>query len=205
MAETDSSQAPGPKRLRGFLSFFRGYISLWSVVTAALPIPVTYAGAIPIYTAQKAFLSTYTSLFCFLVLGFLFYSRHFLARHMFPEFFRERGQDASVKEVGRRTWNTFVSVLPLMLIFGCFFAVYSYHIELVLSLHLALSLRLASPSSKFLQEADLQSIPRQSNLMFFYLLIFLTAECAFALMALKEYLQDVLGLSDLDIIGGRSA
>jgi hypothetical protein len=199
MVDANSSQAQGPMWLRGFLAFFRGYMGLWSVVTAALPIPVTYAGAIPIYTAQKAFLSTYTSLFCFLVLGFLFYSRHSLARHMFPEFFRKRDQDASVKEVGRRMWNTVVSVLPLMLIFGCFCAVYLYHTELVFSL------RMTSPSSKFLQEADLQSIPNQWDLMLDYLLIFLTAECAFALMALKEYLQDLLGLSDLEITGGRSA
>ena len=36
--------------------------------------------------------------------------------------------------------------------------------------------------------------------MILYVGIFLTAEAAFILMAIKEYLQDLVGLTDVDLI-----
>jgi len=72
-----------PRRVQTFAHFFKRYMTVSSVVTAALPIPVTAARLIPTFKAQIAILSTYTSLFCFLALGFIFYSRHQLARWMF--------------------------------------------------------------------------------------------------------------------------
>ena len=72
-----------PARVKAFARFFKGYMSLWSVVAAALPIPVTALRFIPTYGAHTKFLSTYASLFCFLLLGFIFYCRHPIARWMF--------------------------------------------------------------------------------------------------------------------------
>jgi predicted transcriptional regulator with HTH domain len=43
------------------------------------------------------------------------------------------------------------------------------------------------------------------KLMALYVGFFALAEAAFVLMATKEYLQDVLGLSDLEIIAGGTA
>jgi hypothetical protein len=39
-------------------------------------------------------------------------------------------------------------------------------------------------------------------LAFWYVAIFVSAEAAFILMALKEYLQDLIGATEADLIGG---
>src|SRR6266446_3263998 len=85
MADIDETLPSDPKRVRAFASFFKNYMSVSSIVVAALPIPVTAFGALPMFADYKSSLSTFTSLFCFLVLGFIFYVRHALARWMFPE------------------------------------------------------------------------------------------------------------------------
>lgn len=74
------------QRIVGFAHFLKNYMSASAVVTAALPIPITKLGLIPTYSAMTSLLSAYTSLFCFLLLGFIFNSRHALARLMFPDF-----------------------------------------------------------------------------------------------------------------------
>jgi hypothetical protein len=43
-------------------------------------------------------------------------------------------------------------------------------------------------------------VPEAGSLIFFYISLFACAEGAFAFMALKEYLQDTLGISDVQII-----
>ena len=40
------------------------------------------------------------------------------------------------------------------------------------------------------------------TLMLYYVAIFLSAEAAFILMAIKEYLQDLVGLTETDVILG---
>lgn len=74
------------------MSFFKGYMSLSTVVIATLPFPITGAGAIPTYGSMRWAMATYASVFCFLLLGLLFYARHFLGRVMFsiPETRAER-------------------------------------------------------------------------------------------------------------------
>src|SRR5438046_1398210 len=84
MSNSNATLPTDPRRVRAFASFFKNYMSISSVIVAALPIPVTAFGALPTFADQKAILSTYTSLFCFLVLGFIFYVRHGLAHWMFP-------------------------------------------------------------------------------------------------------------------------
>jgi len=75
------------KRVKTFATFFKSYMSVSSLVVASLPIPATSLHLIPTFGAQTKLLSVYTSLFCFLTLGFIFYSRHPLARLMFPHYF----------------------------------------------------------------------------------------------------------------------
>jgi ABC-type proline/glycine betaine transport system permease subunit len=89
-----------------------------SLVTAALPIPVRSLHLIPAFASQEKFMNTYTSMSCFLVFAYVFYSRHALARWMFAR----RGEHFAL-----RFW---VSVLPVLLIccsIGCAIA---YHHEL---------------------------------------------------------------------------
>src|SRR2546427_3963257 len=59
-------------RVKGFAAFFKSYMSVWSLVVAALPIPVGAFKLIPTFESQRSYLSVYTSLFCFLSLGFIF-------------------------------------------------------------------------------------------------------------------------------------
>lgn len=112
-----------PTRVKNFARFFKGYMNIWSIVTASLPIPLTAVGAIPTFKVQTWTLSTYSSLFCFLVLGFIFYSRHQLARFMFPEYFGgemaystpgfvKAFNLAGVIHIGRVTWANFIAFLP---------------------------------------------------------------------------------------------
>ena len=78
-----------PRHIRAFAHFFKNYMSLSSVVTAALPIPITALGVLPTFQAHTKILSTYTPVFCFLILAYVFYRRHSLACFMFPGYVRD--------------------------------------------------------------------------------------------------------------------
>jgi len=54
-----------------------------------------------------------------------------------------------------------------------------------------------------LSTADSTQIYSSETLVIYYLLIFMTAEAAFILMAIKEYLQDLLKFTEHDLIYGR--
>jgi hypothetical protein len=176
--------------IQKFGRFFTGYMGTASLVTAALPIPVRSWHLIPAFASQEKFMNTYTSMSCFLVFAYVFYSRHTLARWMFAR----RGEHFVV-----RFW---VSVLPVLLIccsIGCAIA---YHHELGEALD-ALSVAGARlPSSVLLLKIDAREIPGSGRLIVVYLGMFLFAESAFALMAIREYLQDVLKLEERELIFG---
>jgi hypothetical protein len=57
-------------------------------------------------------------------------------------------------------------------------------------------------SEEELKRRMLEDVPYSLILIGLYLGVFLSAEAAFVLMALREYLQDLLGLSDVDLIAG---
>ena len=94
------------QRIKAFATFFKSYMSVSAIVIAALPIPITKLRLIPMYKTQANLYSTYTSLFCFLVLGFVFYSRHSIARWMFPEYIGAK------KHMG----HSVIAILPLILL-----------------------------------------------------------------------------------------
>jgi hypothetical protein len=232
-----------PRRVRNFASFFKNYMSISAVVTASLPIPLTAAGAIPTFRAQTMYLTTYASLFCFLLLAFVFYSRHRLARWMFPKQFAAPTLRSSLLAFA-------VASLPMLFIFGAVSSAFRYHIvlnealtvtEAGMTLEAARAAnapgadaalnkirtsqytvglagplegpgetaRLAlteyssfrpSPGTDFLAALNTHRIPFAHALMALYLGIFLLAEAAFVLMALREYLQDLLKIEELDIV-----
>src|SRR5262249_5298396 len=111
------------RRVRNFATFFKNYMSVATVVTATLPLPITGIGAIPTFRAQTWFLTTYACLFCFLALAFVFYSRHRLARWMFP---RQFGAPTDRSRVSRGLAFSIAS-LPLLLILGALFCAFRYH------------------------------------------------------------------------------
>jgi hypothetical protein len=215
------------------------------VVAAALPIPVTSLRLIPTYHFQTQLLSVYASLFCFLVLAFIFYNRQVLARWMFiyyfaglPPYFlygeaftagvfpyeetpeerakreeRQRRRDLEQEREERR-WkrsrssrDIAISVIPLFLILLSLLCVFTYHATLTHSVRLYQQLTDATSRLSFdevLQQADQTQVSDDSLLMLLYLGIFVTAEAAFVLMAIKEYLQDYLRLDDEKLISGRA-
>jgi hypothetical protein len=59
-------------------------------------------------------------------------------------------------------------------------------------------------SAEVLQKLESWQIPLGHRLMLLYLGIFIFAESAFIVMALKEYLQDLVKLSELELITGYS-
>ena len=58
-------------------------MSVSTIVAASIPIPAASWKLIPIYVRQSGFLTVYASLFCFLLLAFVFSIRHRLAGPMF--------------------------------------------------------------------------------------------------------------------------
>jgi hypothetical protein len=178
-----------PARFAAFARFFKAYMGTASLVTASLPIPLAAFHLIPTYTAQEKFLSTYTSMFCFLLLGYLFYIRHSLGRLMFY-----------TRPDGKVMLRAFISFVPLLLILASLSLVFLYHHYLLDSLAVFSERGVMNTTSDVLKAADYREIPNSLALTVCYLGMFLTAAAAFILMALREYLQDVLHIDDLSLI-----
>ena len=190
MTAPDTTAQPNePVRFAAFAQFFKAYMGTASVVTASLPIPVAAFHLIPTYEAQSKFLSTYTSMFCFLMLGYIFYIRHSLGRLMFY-----------TKPDGHVRIRAFVSVVPLLLILASLGLIFLYHHYLLDSLTQFSERGVMAPTADVLKSADYRDIPDSIALTVCYLGMFLTAEAAFILMALREYLQDVLKIQDTALI-----
>jgi hypothetical protein len=182
-----------PMRVRAFAVFFKRYMSISTIVAAALPIPVTSLGLIPTFSQQTKLLSVYASLFCFLALGLIFYSRHQLARVMFPEYFNKLP----------KSWHSLARWLPLFFIIASISAVFIYDRLLDASIDLIEPyVGESTASSVILATTEFDDIPNSSFLILAYLMIFIMAEAAFIMMAIKEYLQDLVGLSEIELIKG---
>lgn len=176
------------QRIRNFGKFFTGYMGTASLVTAALPIPVAKLHLIPTYASQSKFLNTYASLICFLIFAFIFYIRHILARAMFHR---------TPQQVSARGW---ITVLPFLCIAASIACVIGYHIELDASLSLIAAHGVLAPTQTLLTQIDYREIPLAEPLIVLYLGMFVFAEAAFVLMAMREYLQEILGLEEQELI-----
>lgn len=198
MSDPDKELSSGGiARIQKFLGFFKAYVNVSSLITAVLPIPVTAFGVIATYKFQTKVLSTYTSLYCFLVLAFIFFSRHELGRAMFEE----------MNSPLQRFWHKAVRVLPLLLVVSSLAFAFAYHGALRNSLSAKRS-SFELPPSEVTDEVILErsfesQTPESTLLMIYYLGIFMTAEGAFVLMAMREHLQDVLKLTEIELIKGR--
>jgi hypothetical protein len=188
MAQIEDALPVEATRIRAFARFFKNYMSVSSVVVAALPIPLTGLGALPTFADHKTILATYTSLFCFLTLGFIFYLRHSLARWMFPQPVSGPSDDfASVivqemKVQRSRAVRAFViNALPFLLIVGTMVCMFFYQRHLDFSIvETAISI---SPA-KISQRQEILAgtyllIPGGISLIILYIGIFVCAEAAF--------------------------
>jgi len=181
MITRNSIEGSKALRIHAFASFFKRYMSVSTVVAASIPIPVTVWRLIPIYSAQKGFLTVYASLFCFLLLAFVFSIRHSLARQIFY-----RGRRAAL-----------ISTLPFLFVLSTLGCVLGYHATLEQSIHQLRGLGITAVSMRtVLEKTEYDEIPRSLSLAAYYLGIFVFAEAAFVFMALREYLQDELQLDE---------
>ena len=174
-------------RFSNYANFFKGYMNLSTVVVAALPIPLA---------------------------SFAFYSRYRLAWWMFHN-------ELNGKPIGfSRPIKTIMRYLPFFFITLSLCSILSYHHALQASVNQIKNSIINTnnqkeniePSLKYfgkyievnkgfsfsldsqyiLTNADALVIPYNRKLLISYLGIFLSAQTAFVLMSLREYLQDIL-------------
>ena len=186
MEETKRA-APGKSmRIAVFANFFKGYMSVSTIVAASIPIPIATWKLIPIYSQQRGFLTVYASLFCFLLLAFVFSIRHRLAVPMFS--------------IGKM--SSFIAALPFILIVLTLASIMTYHAVLQQSIEQLRGLGLRFTTADLLDKVDATEIPYAVPLAACYLGIFIFAESAFVLMAIREYLQDLLQLDEIALLHG---
>ena len=171
-------------RLAVFANFFKGYMSVSTVVAASIPIPVGSLKLIPVFSQQRGFLTVYASLFCFLLLAFVFSIRHRLAGPMFR----------------KGTAGALIAALPFVFIVLTLGSVIAYHAILRDSVEQLRSVGLTASTNELLQKVDATEIPYAVELAACYLGIFIFAEAAFVLMAIREYLQDLLRLDEVTLL-----
>jgi len=187
MSATVRSDAPEKSsRIRVFATFFKSYMSVSTVVAASIPIPVASLKLIPVYAQQRGFLTVYASLFSFLLLAFVFSIRHRLAPRMFSH--------------GFAAW--LLAALPFLFIALTVGSILAYHFYLLQSIQELRSLGIHLTTTELLEKTDATEIRHALLLAATYLGIFVFAEAAFVLMAMREYLQDVLHLSEQQLLKG---
>jgi len=183
------TRRPAPTRFLYFVRYFKSYVGAGALLSAALPIPVRYFHVIPMYAAQASFMTVYVTLFCFLLVSFIFYSRHSIARWMFRNL---KSREAK--------HSLLIAWFPLVLALVSVVFLLVYHLTLQISTAKAMAdFRLQGVNLDFagaLKATSYDRIEYSILLMGSFLLTFVAAETAFALMAIREYLQDILGLDD---------
>lgn len=182
-------QRKNSDRIGGFARYFKQYMGASAIVTAALPVPAAELRLIPAYSSQRGYFGVYTSLFVFLILAFLYYSRAWIKRGLFV---RDRQ--------GRYSARPVFAICPLLFILGALACVFGYQSVLGDSVRL-LSSTIGLPAKQALDGVASSDVPYGTTLMLLYLGIFLFAAAAFVMMSLREYLQDQLGISEQELLG----
>ncbi|HZP06035.1 MAG TPA: hypothetical protein VFB43_14125 [Terracidiphilus sp.] len=189
MNKLATAEAQGKKtRLAVFANFFKSYMSVSTIVAASIPIPIGSWKLIPIYAHQRGFLTVYASLLCFLLMAVVFSIRHRLSVVMFAH----------------SAASTVVAALPFVFIVLTVVCIYLYHGTLLKSVQEFRQQGVVAPTSAILDSADISEIPYALDLSVYYLGIFVCAEAAFLLTAIREYLQDALHLDEMALLHGET-
>jgi hypothetical protein len=163
------------------------YTGVWCLFVAVLPVVVTQFGLIPVYESQHTLLPAYASFFCLLALAFVFSQRHRMARAMFaPRLLWPDEGGAQSKARPRISINGALAAM----IFGALActAIYLWAFEI----------GRASPTFPRLPPTSMNAV----LLALSFITLFLLASAAFAVVAVREHIQKVLGLSDAEVITG---
>jgi hypothetical protein len=178
-----SSRATPPT----FTSPLKHYTGVWCLLVAALPIVVTQFGLIPVYESQRSLLPAYASFFCLLALAFVFSQRHRMARAMFaPRLLWADDTGSLAKARTRPSINAALAAMILGALVCT--AVYLWAFEIGRT----------SPSFPRLPPTSMNAV----LLALSFIMLFLLASAAFAVVAVREHIQYVLGLSDAEVITG---
>jgi hypothetical protein len=195
-----TSQTTTQNRLRVFAGAFKGYMGVMPLVAAALAPLLTFLKAIPTYESQRTTLATLSGVLGFLTLAWLFYVRRTIALGSLVKGFR-----------------FLLNIIPFLLIVGTIASFIGYFQILGESTGTALQLAVKSQwsyvekdqPSEFKTESDIlrhwddRPIPHATLLELLYLGIFLSAESAFVMMALREYINDTRSVSELEWMFGK--
>ena len=172
-------------RLQVFANVFKGYMGVMPIITAALAPLATMMNVIPVYESQRKPLASLTGVLGFLLLAWLFSIRRTIALGTFTH---------------RIRW--FINVSPLVLIFSSVACYVGYDFVLESSLAAVVS---CSRTRTMALDTWGQNNPITGSrwLQLLYLGVFLCAEAAFVMMALREYTLDVLKISEYDWMFGK--
>jgi hypothetical protein len=190
------NDVPQEDRLRRFVGFFKGYMGVMPLLTAAVAPLLTAMKTMPIFESHKSVLATYSGLLGFLLLAYVFYLRGPLAKAMVPH------------APGSRFTAFAVNMIPLLLMAGSIFCYVSYSRALDQSIAKARESARSEYSDIVSRREVLEKwgqreeVYRSQYLQYNYLGIFLLAECAFVVMALREYAHGVLKLTEAQILRG---
>jgi hypothetical protein len=170
-----------------FSSPLKHYTGIWCLFVAALPIVVTQFGLIPVYESQRSLLPAYASFFCLLALAFVFSQRHRMARAMFaPRLLWAEDDRGLPKDRTRLSINAALAAMILGALLCT--AVYLWAFEIGRT----------SASFPKLPPSSMNAV----LLALSFITLFLLASAAFAVVAVREHLQHVLGLTDAEVITG---
>ena len=159
------------------------FLSAWCIVVASLPIIAAQFALVPIYESQRLMLPAYGTFFCLLAFAYVFSLRHGLGRAMFLT--------STVRpDTPDRRHRVSINLLLACLILASIGAAAMY-------LWVFESGR-SSPTFPKLPTSSQEAV----MLALSYVAMFVLAEGAFAIMTVREYLQDVMGLSDADAVVG---
>lgn len=197
-------------RLRKFAGFFKSYMGVMPLVTAAVAPILTLSKAIPVFDSEKSTLATYSGLLGFLMVAWIFYARSMFVPMMVPyhppALPSEASDDQKTWNRARERWEARrhyrANLFPLVLIVlsGTSYCGYLVMLDIVINS--------AQQSFKTSRQTLLQtmgtdfSIPDHGVLQALYLGIFVFAEAAFVVMALREYAYGLLKVSEVEVLGG---
>jgi hypothetical protein len=170
-----------------FTSPLKHYTGMWCLAVATLPVVVTQFGLIPVYESQRSLLPAYASFFCLLALAFVFSQRHRMARAMFAPRLLWAADDAPHAKV-RSTLSINAALAAMILGALACTALYLWAFEIGRE----------SPTFPRLPPSSMNAV----LLALSFITLFLLAAAAFAVVAVREHIQHVLGLSDAEVITG---
>ncbi len=181
-----TAQASQENRLQVFANVFKGYMGIMPLVTAALAPLLTAMNVIPTYDPQRKPLATMAGILGFLLLAWLFYVRRTIAL-------------GSITHGYRWIFN----LIPLLLIFSSIGCYVEYAHTLDLSLAELLRGNVGLTRVQALGNWTLEHpAPSSVQLQLLYLGMFLCAEAAFVMMAMREYANDVRRISEYEWMFG---